>query len=265
VVGLRRGPVAAIVQQIYQQVQAPLLTTTIEAAEMVKYTCNSFHALKIAFANEIGNLCKAMDIDSHEVMKIFCMDTKLNIAPTYLKPGFAFGGSCLPKDLQALEYQATSLDQDAPVIRAIRRSNILQIEKGVQMVLDTGKRDVGLLGLSFKAGTDDLRESPLVILAERLLGKGLEIKIYDDNVSLARLIGANKRYIEREIPHLARLMVPSLQELFEQTQVIVIGNKTPEFAAALQAYVTPEHMIIDLVRISDEVVMPPGHYQGICW
>lgn len=265
VVGLRRAAVAAIVQTIYAPVQAPFLTTTVAAAEMIKYTCNSFHALKIAFANEIGNLCKALHIDSHEVMNIFCRDTKLNIAPTYLKPGFAFGGSCLPKDLQALEYQATSVDQDIPVIRAIRRSNVLQIEKGVQMVLETGQRDVGLLGLSFKAGTDDLRESPLVILAERLLGKGLELKIYDDNVSLARLMGANKRYIDQEIPHLARLMVSSLAELFQTTQLIVIGNKTSEFADAIGRYATPAHTIIDLVRITDDIVTSAGTYQGIGW
>ena len=264
VVGTRQPQAASGVQSLYQRVQAPFLTTTVEAAEMIKCTCNTFHALKITFANEIGNLCKAMNIDSHEVMRIFCSDSKLNISPTYLKPGFAFGGSCLPKDLRALEYQARTLAQELPVIRAILPSNALQIERAVQMVLDTGKRSVGMMGLSFKPGTDDLRESPLVVLAERVLGKGLELKIYDSSVSLAKLIGANKRYIEHEIPHLARLMVSSLEELFQKTEVIVVGNKAPEFAEALQVYANDKFTIIDLARIIPNSP-PPINYQGICW
>jgi GDP-mannose 6-dehydrogenase len=264
VVGTRQPQVASRVQPLYQRVQAPFLTTTVEAAEMIKCTCNTFHALKIAFANEIGNLCKAMNIDSHEVMRIFCSDSKLNISPTYLKPGFAFGGSCLPKDLRALEYQATTLAQALPVIRAILPSNALQIERAVEMVLDTGKRSVGMMGLSFKPGTDDLRESPLVVLAERLLGKGLELKIYDSNVSLAKLIGANKRYIEHEIPHLSRLMVSSLEDLFQRTEVIVVGNRAPEFAEALQRYATDKFTIIDLARIIPNSAQP-ANYHGICW
>ncbi|PYV44923.1 MAG: GDP-mannose dehydrogenase [Acidobacteria bacterium] len=264
VVGARQPQVASRVQPLYQRVQAPFLTTTVETAEMIKCTCNTFHALKIAFANEIGNLCKAMNIDSHEVMRIFCSDSKLNISPTYLKPGFAFGGSCLPKDLRALEYQATMLAQALPVIRAILPSNALQIERAVEMVLDTGKRRVGMMGLSFKPGTDDLRESPLVVLAERLLGKGLELKIYDSNVSLAKLIGANKRYIEHEIPHLSRLMVSSLEELFQRTEVIVVGNRAPEFAEALQRYTSDQFTVIDLARIIHNSAQP-ANYHGICW
>lgn len=257
---------AAMVQTIYEKVQAPFIITTVEAAEMIKCACNTFHALKIVFANEIGNLCKAMSIDSHEVMRIFCLDTKLNIAPSYLKPGFAFGGSCLPKDLRALEYQANALDQPLPLIRAILPSNMLQTERAIQMVLDTGKKKIGMLGLSFKPGTDDLRESPLVVLAERLLGKGLQLKIYDNNVSLAKLIGANKRYIEHEIPHLSRLLMGSLEDLFREVEVIIVGNKTSEFADALQSYGTKEHTVIDLVRISkDDFTLHRANYQGICW
>jgi GDP-mannose 6-dehydrogenase len=265
VVGVRHPRVASKLQAVYEKVQGPFLTTTVEAAEMIKCTCNVFHGLKIVFANEIGNLCKAMSIDSHEVMKIFCLDTKLNVAPAYLRPGFAFGGSCLPKDLRALEHQANNLDLAIPVIRAILPSNFQQIERAIQMVLDTGKKNIGLLGLSFKPETDDLRESPLVVLAERLLGKGLQLKIYDDHVSLAQLIGANRRYIEREIPHLSRLMVTSLEELFRDVEVIVIGNKTAEFSEALQSYGSKHHTVIDLVRIHTNQVVPHVNYQGICW
>jgi GDP-mannose 6-dehydrogenase len=269
VVGVRNHEVpsraATLVQTVYEKVRAPFLTTSVEAAEMIKCACNAFHALKIAFANEIGNVCKAMQIDSHEVMRIFCLDTKLNVSPLYLKPGFAFGGSCLPKDLRALEYQASALDQALPVIRSILPSNTLQIEKAIQMVLDTGKKNVGLLGLSFKPGTDDLRESPLVVLAERLLGKGLQLRIYDSNVSLARLRGANKRYIDNEIPHLSRLMVPSLPELIENAEVLIVGNKSPEFGDALNAHATAHHVVIDLVRIGQKSTLSNLNYQGICW
>jgi GDP-mannose 6-dehydrogenase len=269
VVGIRQQDAesrsASMVRSIYRGVQAPFLTTSVEAAEMIKCACNTFHALKIVFANEVGNLCKAMKIDSHEVMRIFCMDKKLNVSPAYLKPGFAFGGSCLPKDLRALEYQANALDQAIPLIRSILPSNALQIERAIQMVLDTGKRNVGLLGLSFKPGTDDLRESPLVVLAERLLGKGLHLKIYDSNVSLARLRGANRRYINHEIPHLSRLMVPSLAELIENAEVLVVGNKSSEFGEALSDHATAQQIVIELVRISEEPALSNLNYQGICW
>lgn len=264
VVGVRRSEVAAQVQAIYQEVRAEFLTTTVEAAEMIKCACNGFHALKIAYANEIGNLCKVLNIDSHEVMRIFCADNKLNISPVYLKPGFAFGGSCLPKDLRALEYQANSLDQPLPLVRAILPSNAQQIERTARMVLDTGRKDIGLLGLSFKQGTDDLRESPLVTLAEHLIGKGLRLRIYDSNVALAKLIGANRRYVENEIPHLSRLMETSLEEVFRKAELIIIGHKTPEFAEALLAYATERHTIIDLARICNDV--PPHlNYHGIAW
>lgn len=265
IVGVRHQQVAPRLRELYAHVEAPFVTTTVEAAEMVKCACNSFHALKIVFANEIGNLCQAMQVDSHEVMRLFCMDNKLNISPAYLKPGFAFGGSCLPKDLRALEHQAKVLDQPIPLIRSILPSNQLQIEKAIQMVVDSGKKNVGLLGLSFKPGTDDLRESPLVVLAERLLGKGFHLWIYDDHVSLARLRGANKRYIENEIPHLSRLMVGSLEQLFRDAAVIVVGNKTRQFEEALLNFGTDQHRIVDLVRITNTRDFGEGRYQGICW
>ena len=184
---------------LYQSIDAPLISTSIRVAEMMKYTSNTWHALKVVFANEIGNLCKKLDVDSHEVMDIFCRDEKLNLSPYYLKPGFAFGGSCLPKDVRALQYRAKELDVEMPLISQILPSNRAQIQLALDQILDTGKKNVGILGFSFKAGTDDLRESPIVILAEALLGKGVSLKIYDRNVSMAKLVGANKEYIVKQI------------------------------------------------------------------
>src|SRR2546427_9618668 len=218
---------------LYQAIDAPLVSTTIRIAEMMKYTSNAWHALKVCFANEIGNLCKRLGVDSHEVMDIFCRDEKLNLSSYYLKPGFAFGGSCLPKDVRALQYRAKELDVELPVISSILPSNRLQIEQAFNQVMDTGKKNVGLLGFSFKAGTDDLRESPIVILAEALLGKGLSLRIYDKNVSLARLVGANKEYIDKQIPHLSSLLCATIDEVIHQSEVIVVGNQSTEFAEAL--------------------------------
>ena len=201
---------------------------------MIKYANNAWHALKVCFANEIGNLCKRLDIDSHDVMDIFCRDRKLNLSPYYLKPGFAFGGSCLPKDVRALQYRAKEVDLEMPVLQAILPSNQLQIQRAVEEIIETGKKRIGLLGFSFKAGTDDLRESPLVMLAEVLLGKGYRLRIYDRNVALARLVGANKEYIERQIPHLSSLMCDTVEEVVDECDVLVVGNGAPEFADALR-------------------------------
>jgi GDP-mannose 6-dehydrogenase len=230
---------------------------------MVKYTDNVWHALKVGFANEIGNICKGLDVDGHRVMDIFCKDTKLNLSPTYLKPGFAFGGSCLPKDLRALLYRAKTLDLSLPILSAILPSNEQQIERGVRAVIERGKRKVGVLGFSFKAGTDDLRESPVVELTERLLGKGFDLRIYDNNVSIARIHGANRDYILNRIPHISRLMVPSIGEVMSHAETIVIGNAAPEFRDVPKRL--GEHQsVIDLVRISDSRSVA-GVYEGICW
>ncbi len=255
---------AAPTEALYARVEAPLVNTSIRTAEMMKYASNTWHALKVCFANEIGNLCKRLDIDSHEVMDIFCRDEKLNLSSYYMKPGFAFGGSCLPKDVRALQYRAKEVDLDLPVIQSILGSNQLQIQHALEQVMDSGRKRVGLLGFSFKAGTDDLRESPIVILAEALLGKGYELRIFDRNVSIARLVGANKEYITNQIPHLSSLLCEDIDEVLEHSDVIVVGNNAPEFGEALKR-TRPDQTIVDLVRVKTDRAEIPGQYQGICW
>jgi GDP-mannose 6-dehydrogenase len=262
-IGADEEDTAAGVRRLYAGIDAPVLVVAVKAAEMVKYACNCFHALKVSFANEIGNICKGLGIDSHEVMDAFCRDTKLNLSPYYLKPGFAFGGSCLPKDLRAVTYKAKELDVDVPVLSAILRSNRLQVERAVEMVLRTGKKRIGLLGLSFKAGTDDLRESPVVTLIETLIGKGMKIAIYDRDVSLARLFGANKEYIEREIPHISQLMRENIKEVLDDAEVLIVGNKAEEFRR-IESELRGDQVLIDLVRLFDDR-KTGGSYQGICW
>jgi GDP-mannose 6-dehydrogenase len=249
---------------LYANVGAPLVTTSIRTAEMVKYASNAWHALKVCFANEIGNLCKRLEVDSHELMDIFCRDEKLNLSASYLKPGFAFGGSCLPKDVRAMQYRAKEVDLEMPVIQSILPSNQRQIQQAIEQVLDTEKKRVGLLGFSFKAGTDDLRESPVVILAEALLGKGLQLHIYDRSVSIARLVGANKDYINQQIPHLSSLLCDSIDEVLAQSDVIVVGNRAEEFAAALRR-TRPDQHVIDLVRAGVDPSEIAARYEGICW
>ncbi len=249
---------------LYQAIDAPLVSTSIRVAEMMKYTSNTWHALKVCFANEIGNLCKRLGIDSHEVMDIFCRDEKLNLSSYYLKPGFAFGGSCLPKDVRALQYRAKEVDVDLPVISQILPSNKLQIQHALEQVLETGRKRVGLLGFSFKAGTDDLRERPIVILAEALLGKGLSLAIYDRNVSLARLVGSNREYIEKQIPHLSSLLCDTIDQVIDQSEVIVVGNQSPEFADAMTRCRAGQ-IVIDLVRLPIYGSLLEADYQGICW
>jgi GDP-mannose 6-dehydrogenase len=249
---------------LYEKVDAPLVAASIRTAEMIKYASNAWHALKVSFANEIGNLCKRLDIDSHDVMDIFCRDQKLNLSPYYLKPGFAFGGSCLPKDLRALQYRAKEVDVTMPVLQAILPSNQLQIQHAIEEILETGRKRVGLLGFSFKAGTDDLRESPIVILAEALLGKGCSLRIYDRNVTLARLVGANKDYIERQIPHLSTLLSESIDDVIDGSDIIVAGNAAPEFADALTR-TRPDQIVFDLVRVNVDPSQVQADYRGICW
>lgn len=248
--------------ELYKDMDAPMIRTDVETAEMVKYTDNNWHALKVAFANEIGNISKAVGIDGHKVMEIFCQDTKLNLSPYYMKPGFAFGGSCLPKDVRALTYKARSLDLDLPVLNALMPSNQRQIEKAIDMIANKGKRKVGILGFAFKAGTDDLRESPIVDVIERLIGKGYDLKLYDKNVNLAALTGANRDYILNHIPHISRLMVESMQEVMDFAETIVIGNGADEFKP-VPTSLKPNQVVVDLVRISKD--MSSEQYDGICW
>ena len=254
---------AAPLRRLYANLDAVTISIGIKEAEMVKYACNAFHAVKITFANEIGNLCKALNVDSHTVMDAFCKDTKLNLSPYYLKPGFAFGGSCLPKDLRAITYKAKELDIDTVMLNSILASNRRQVERAVDMVLATGRKKVGILGLSFKSGTDDLRESPMVALVETLLGKGLQLSIYDRDVELARLFGANQAYIETGIPHISQLLRADLDEVIEQAEVIIIGKKEDEFRR-LSDKLNNGRVIIDLVRLL-EVDDPRKSYQGMCW
>ena len=252
-----------VLVKLYGHMPCPLIRTDYETAEMVKYADNTWHALKVAFANEIGNICKGLAIDSHKLMDIFCQDTKLNLSPYYLKPGFAFGGSCLPKDVRALAYKAKLLDVQVPIINAIIPSNQLQIERGIQSVIDKGNKKVGILGFSFKAGTDDLRESPIVELVERLIGKGYDLRVYDSNVRMAAIHGANKEYILNHIPHISKLMVGSIQEVLDHAGTIVIGNGSAEFREVPRLLVPPQQ-VVDLVRISESCSLE-GLYDGICW
>ncbi|MEW6428826.1 MAG: UDP-glucose/GDP-mannose dehydrogenase family protein [Thermodesulfobacteriota bacterium] len=248
---------------IYAKMRAPLIRTDIETAEMVKYVDNVWHALKVGFANEVGNICKKAGIDGHRVMDIFCQDTKLNISPYYMKPGFAFGGSCLPKDLRALTYKARSMDLELPILNAVLPSNQLQVERAIAMVLGKGSKKIGVLGFSFKAGTDDLRESPVVELIERLLGKGCDIRIYDRNVNLAKLVGANRDYILNHIPHISKMMVASLDDILTHADTIVVGNGDPEFRDVLDR-ARHGQVVVDLVRIGEQR-SEEGRYDGICW
>jgi len=252
-----------LLANLYAGMPGPLIRTDIGTAEMVKYADNAWHALKVGFANEIGNLCKGLEVDSHRVMDIFCRDTQLNLSPYYLKPGFAFGGSCLPKDLRALLYKAKSLDVSLPILAAILPSNEQQIERGVRAVIEKGSKKVGVLGFSFKAGTDDLRESPVVELTERLIGKGFDLRIYDKNVSLARIHGANRDYILNHIPHISRLMVSGIDEVLDHADTIVIGNAAPEFRDVPRRLIDGQ-TVIDFVRVTDSCSVP-GVYEGICW
>ncbi len=253
-----------LLEKMYHFLDAPLEKTDIKTAEMMKYACNCFHAAKVTFANEIGGICKSIGVDSHKVMEIFCMDDKLNLSSYYLKPGFAFGGSCLPKDLRALNYKAKSNDVDVPLLASIIASNKVQIDRVIGKIVQTGVKKVGFVGLSFKAGTDDLRESPLVILVESLIGKGFDIKIFDRNVSLARLVGANKDYIEKEIPHISKLMTGEIDDIVQHSDLIIIGNKAEEASQVLKQ-VSNETKIYDLVRVSENLDGLSDGYEGVCW
>jgi GDP-mannose 6-dehydrogenase len=251
-----------LLEEIYSELDAPIIRKTVEVAEMIKYTCNVWHATKITFANEIGNIAKAVGVDGREVMEVICQDHKLNLSKYYMRPGFAFGGSCLPKDVRALSYRATQLDVDSPLISALMPSNEAQVRNAYNLIASQDKRSVALLGLSFKAGTDDLRESPLVELAEMLIGKGFDLKIFDRNVEYARVHGANRDYIESKIPHVSSLLRADLNQVVADADVIVLGNGDELFETVVQQ-LPPGKKLIDLVGFmhqrSDEVK------EGLCW
>jgi GDP-mannose 6-dehydrogenase len=244
-----------LVASLYEAIPAPLIRTDLHTAEMIKYVDNCWHALKIGFANEIGNLCDSLEIDAQKVMDIFCEDRKLNISSAYLRPGFAFGGSCLPKDLRALSYQARMHDLQLPILNSVLPSNEMQIVRGLRQVIESGNSRIGILGFSFKAGTDDLRESPMIEVIERLIGKGYDLRIYDRNVNIAALTGANREFILNRIPHISRLMVPGTEDVLAWAQTIVIGNSDPEFKKVPQE-LRADQCLIDFVRITT----PEGKY-----
>jgi GDP-mannose 6-dehydrogenase len=264
-VGCDDRRVGELAAALYARTSALVLYETVENAEMVKYVCNAWHALKVTFANEVGMLSQALGIDSHEVMSLVCKDTKLSISPAYLRPGFAFGGSCLPKDLNALRAAARQCDLLTPLLDAIVDSNEKQVERAVAKVLALGKRPVSILGLSFKAGTDDLRQSPLVSIARGLLGKTPSLRLYDRNVLLARLLGANLQYIEKEIPEISSLLVSELEAAVAHAEVLVIGNDSPEFRSELPRLLRPGQAVFDLVHIPELARIADIGYEGIAW
>lgn len=254
-----------ILEELYVSIPAPVFRTDPDTACMVKYASNAFHGLKVVFANEIGQLCKRMGVDGIEVMDIFCQDKLLNISSRYLRPGFAFGGSCLPKDLRALLYLARHRDIELPVLEAILPSNRLQVQRAIDLVLRDQRKNVGVIGLTFKPGTDDLRESPMVELVEVLSGKGLQVRIYDDNMSLSRLVGGNKEFIERTIPHIAGLMCPTMGEVVNSSDILVVAHDCGNGREQLIDMVTPDHLVIDLVKVNPLHKQQIFAYEGIGW
>lgn len=261
VIGSANAADGALVAKLYDGLPGPMIHTAIRVAEMVKYCDNMFHALKITFGNEVGLLSKALGVDAHEVMRIFCQDTKLNLSPAYLKPGFAYGGSCLPKDLRAMTWAARSRDVEIPMLANITTSNDAQIKNAVRLIAADGRKRIGVLGFAFKGGTDDLRESPVVTVIETLLGKGCELRLFDPHVNTARLVGANRRYIEQHIPHLARLMVESAAAAVSDTDIVLLGNINDAYLPALKT-LTVGQRVIDLTS-AGRAPETAAHYERL--
>jgi GDP-mannose 6-dehydrogenase len=264
IIGAAHPDHATHLRKLYEWVPGRIFETSFRSAEMVKYVCNAWHAVKVAFANEVGTLAKEMKVDAEAVVEIFTADNKLNISPSYLKPGFAFGGSCLPKDVRALNYRAKELDLKLPLFESILSSNDEHLNRAIEMILSSSKKKVAILGLSFKAATDDLRESPQVQLVKHLLGEGRQLKIWDDNVSLGRLIGSNREYIEHAIPHIGSLLVPDLGQCIADAEIVVIGTRGIS-KDKLQPHLRPDHLVIDLVNLEKVRRPAPDHYEGLCW
>lgn len=262
-VGTEDDRAEAILRELYAPLQADFIRTATGPAELLKFLNNSWHALKVAFANEVGATCKALGVDSHQVMDLFCRDTRLNVSKAYLRPGFAYGGSCLPKDLAALNHLARIAEVSTPILAAVAPSNRDHINRAVELIQSLGSKSLGILGLSFKSGTDDLRESPTVDIVQTLLGRGYRISIYDANVNLSRLIGANKSYIEQQISHINELLRPSMDEVVENSDILVVANGSPEFRD-LAGRLRPGQHLVDLVRLNPDLVSN-SHYHGLCW
>ena len=263
VIGTSSKKSEKLLLDLYSQIDAPIYSLKPEEAEMIKYANNNFHALKITFANEIGNICKELGVDGHKVMEVVSSDNKLNLSPYYMKPGFAFGGSCLPKDVRGLNYKAKMLDVQVPLLSSLIPSNENQVQRALQLIYKTEKKKIGILGFAFKAGTDDLRESPIVEIIETLLGKGYALSLYDSNILLSKLMGKNKDYLATHIPHITTMLKDSIEEVVQDADVIIIGNKSSEFKEAI-GDLDSNKTIIDLVRI-DKTRITEGNYVGICW
>ncbi|MFY0608245.1 MAG: UDP-glucose/GDP-mannose dehydrogenase family protein [Cyclobacteriaceae bacterium] len=263
IIGSNSSNAISKMEELYKGIEAPIYNLKPEESEMIKYANNNFHAVKVTFANEIGNICKELGVDGHKVMDIVAKDTKLNLSPYYLKPGFAFGGSCLPKDVRGLNYRANQLDVKTPLLSSLMESNTYQIERGLSIIQSFGKKKIGFLGFSFKADTDDLRESPLVTVIETLIGRGYDLSLYDRNVMLSKLTGKNKSYITGHIPHIAALLKSQIKDVIDQSEVIVIGNQSKEFEKVIED-LPVEKVIVDLVRLNSEKISEKN-YVGICW
>jgi GDP-mannose 6-dehydrogenase len=264
VIGTEDERAAGVLREVFGHLKCDFIVTSVGVAEMLKYACNAFHAVKITFANEIGRLARSVNVDGRAVMDLVCRDTRLNISPVYLKPGFAFGGSCLPKDLRALTYVGKLNDVTTPMLGNVMGSNRAHVDHALELVAQSGHRKIGMIGLSFKPGTDDLRESPLVTVAERLIGKGYDLRIHDPEVHLSRLLGANKRYIEHSIPHIGNLMAADCGAVVDHAAVLIVGLAGKELLPIIEARLRPEQVVVDLVGLPRHVASVPG-YRGVCW